>query len=444
MIISWVSEHRTREFEGRAYAAAKLACHGYASLVGRRPGLRRFVEWTGLRTFVVEKSNHNHQDQTFLNDTLRKGGKLAILDEEGGIYPPGDHLARIVKSRLPLVHGPLWDFWVWGERQYAVARKEANPDSVEKVQLTGNPRFDLCKPEAQDLLRKLYPSSSSKRGILVATTFAKYNNHVYLTDGTSPFPQDRIDRTERLFHKFQELVSFLSGRFEDVPITVRPHPGEKLETYRGKFADLPNVTVSREGSIAGALASADVQIHHDCTTGIEAAIAGIRPISYAPEGHPPYAQHLPIEVSDVCADPEEIATLVEDRLATGRSTETFSHADVNQVIANLAGTFEDRVLPLMREYAKPQTPEIRDLGFLCSRIDSIDRKIGIKERIAIAMAKKSDQAVAIRNREKFPPLSEDYVRNLDAVFSSSLGDEYRPRVTKVGKFAVLIMPEEVA
>jgi hypothetical protein len=60
-------------------------------------------------------------------------------------------------------------------------------------------------------------------------------------------------------------------------MVLRPHPSESLEFYRLAFTYFKNVVVTNEGSVLKWIRSADLVVHSNCTTGIEAVLAG-RPV----------------------------------------------------------------------------------------------------------------------------------------------------------------------
>src|SRR5262245_58913423 len=70
-----------------------------------------------------------------------------------------------------------------------------------------------------------------------------------------------------------ELVRLARARPGD-RFVVRPHPFERADVYRERFADLPNVVVDPAGEVMPALAAARAVIHVNCGTSVEAIMIG--------------------------------------------------------------------------------------------------------------------------------------------------------------------------
>jgi hypothetical protein len=81
-------------------------------------------------------------------------------------------------------------------------------------------------------------------------------------------------------HDFADLVFLIkevAANFPQYTVVVRPHPSESLTFYSCAFSSFKNVIVSRDESALPWIRSADLVIHSNCTTGIEAILAG-RPV----------------------------------------------------------------------------------------------------------------------------------------------------------------------
>ena len=72
------------------------------------------------------------------------------------------------------------------------------------------------------------------------------------------------------------MVRVLSQQHRDHQIIIRPHPSESHDPWRQLAAELPNVSVVYEGNVAEWLLAAELLIHNNCTTGVEAYLLGRR------------------------------------------------------------------------------------------------------------------------------------------------------------------------
>jgi hypothetical protein len=63
---------------------------------------------------------------------------------------------------------------------------------------------------------------------------------------------------------------------------LRPHPSEDPGYYEAALAPFANVVVIREGSVLKWIRAADLVVHSNCTTGIEAILAGRPAVNFLP------------------------------------------------------------------------------------------------------------------------------------------------------------------
>ena len=73
------------------------------------------------------------------------------------------------------------------------------------------------------------------------------------------------------FKAAPELAIRLAREFKDHTIILRPHPSERLASYADRLQNEERVKVLLEGAAAPWILAADLLIHTDCTTGIEAS-----------------------------------------------------------------------------------------------------------------------------------------------------------------------------
>jgi hypothetical protein len=79
------------------------------------------------------------------------------------------------------------------------------------------------------------------------------------------------------FADFVVLTKELALNFPQYTVVLRPHPSENLTFYEQAFASFKNVAVTRDDSVLPWIRAADLVVHSNCTTGIEAVLAG-RPV----------------------------------------------------------------------------------------------------------------------------------------------------------------------
>ena len=160
------------------------------------------------------------------------------------------------------------------------------------------------------------------------------------TDEREAFWRRYIRLNKEVFPCFQKLLPLLSKEFSEHTIIVRPHPAENHAPWVEKAKDLLNVQVLFEGSVNEWLLAADVMIHNNCTTGVEAFLLERPVISYRPFKDEAAEDKLPNEVSFQVECEEELLTVIR-RFTGGKTVSRDERRQqerfARQYIANLDG-----------------------------------------------------------------------------------------------------------
>ncbi len=98
----------------------------------------------------------------------------------------------------------------------------------------------------------------------------------------------------------------MAARFPDINFVLRPHPDENTTVYNNAFDGIHNLHVVGAGSVHPWIKASLAVIHHDCTTGLEAVMAGKPTISFVPRTHESITAWLPIYVSINCKTSTEV------------------------------------------------------------------------------------------------------------------------------------------
>jgi surface carbohydrate biosynthesis protein len=399
MIVCWITETRVRDFEPRLLAACQLTELGFTSLVGRRESIKRWALRSGIPLVWIDKSIGGLLPAEE-EEITSAGGFGICLDEEGGIYPEQGYDEAIAARFLSAYFSPRQRYWAWGERQ-ASSMMKLGFISAGKVAVVGNPRFDHCKEEMAGFHMALDPELSDLRPyILINTKFTPSNSNMLKGKVLPGWQSEKVAQCHRDLASYLTLIDNLSDRVPDLNILIRPHPVEIAATYRDKFAGHRNVFIDNgKRPIARSSCLAEAVIHMDCTTAIEALLAGHPPISYLPSGVPIRAQTLPIEISDVAYSEEEAFALI-DRRRGGEEADARRERALDQcepVIANVRGVFFDRVRSAFEVIGSRS-------GFRRDEIEPLGRddqrriaKVWAKQKLLRLVGKK------LMKEPKFPP-----------------------------------------
>lgn len=311
-------ENYVREYYGKFLLSAVAAERGWRAIIGYKGYVRHNLP--DIKGVIIEMSMKSNKN---VSNYLGLGWRVCAWDEEGLLYTDRNVYAH---RRLNDEALRKLDFvFLWGRNQHADVIDHIN-GIEDKLIVTGNPRFDLLRPDLREFFSPDATAIKRKYGkyILVNTTFGDVNhyfgreyNFKILKDAgkltTEEQVSDQIIREkykEQLFRAFIEMLPALSTHFPEYKIIIRPHPSENFETWRSAAKGLPNVSMIHEGDSIPWLLGAEAVIHNSCTTGVQAYLLGRPVISYRPVQSDKYDMYLPNALSDQAQDIDQLITLV--------------------------------------------------------------------------------------------------------------------------------------
>lgn len=317
-------ENFVREFYAKFLLAALAAEQGWASLIAYKGFLRFHLP--PVKGVIVEMNLTNGDRMQGYADLC---WKVCAWDEEGLLYINAqDYVHRRINPEALKLSDQVY---LWGEHQRRDIQDHI-PWTAENLIVTGNPRFDLLRPE----LRKFYAPAVDTlqnqygRYILVNTTFGDvnhyfgrdYNTRILNEAGKLSTPGQQQDQAareaykENLMHAFMDMLPALSTDFPRHTIIIRPHPAENFETWRAAAQDLPNVRMVHEGDPIPWLLGAEAVIHNSCTTGVQAYLLGRPVIAYRPLESERYDMFLPNALSLQARDTRQLAAMIHAALVS--------------------------------------------------------------------------------------------------------------------------------
>ena len=298
-------EIAARELDSKLVMASALAKQGCRSIVGHKEVIReiarnsRNVVWQGKSIFS-SRSDEHIADRLISNDSV-----IMYISDEGAMHQADawveqtlqKHCVNLLRTR------EVGRLCVWGARQMDTIAKHA-PELQRVLAVTGSARFDLCLPEYSWVTENHVQELSDEIGpyILVCTRFGAIahakgmgapfqnrlnNNFKNLTTDSerktainqwfNKWRQDTLD-----FAEFITLIKQLAQSCPDYRILLRPHPSESVDFYNSAFSSIKNVAVKREGNVLPWIRGAALVLHSNCTTGIEAVLAGRPTVNFLP------------------------------------------------------------------------------------------------------------------------------------------------------------------
>jgi surface carbohydrate biosynthesis protein len=314
---------KPREFDGAAILAFEAAERGWGVILSKKhPKEPQFPP-----SVVLEKaiSPGKREDITAL---VASGQRVTALCEEGLIYSSVEEYGRRRIDRRAFDSLDLFFSWGPSHTRDLVERLGCDPG---KIRATGNPRFDLHRPELRGIYHQKVHHIKRRHGpyILITTKFSRYNSistnfeekvtSAWQAGILSDPEHEREMRDLREFHrvgfeKFVQLTHELSQCHPDITIVVRPHPSENHDRWKACTAGLSNVRITFEGNVIEWILGSEISVHNNCTTGVEAYFLGKPTISYRPITDERFDMHLPNSLSTQTFDLEQTCELVSAAL----------------------------------------------------------------------------------------------------------------------------------
>lgn len=312
-------ETKVREYHGKLFFSCVAAERGYEVVLGYQKTLMKWIHAYGHGTYI-DKSMTEGKVPWF--DRCRAmGNRVAAWDEEGLVFL---NIDTFKKMRL---HGPafhqLSQHYCWGPLQYE-AVCERFPDDTEKVEVTGNSRFDTLRPELRTVYQKRVQELKNEFGriLLINTNFAFANHFRGLAaiqhqlaryeEADEPGFFDNWRKIhEQALESFQEAIPLLREKYPDHTIIIRPHPSEGHEVWNTLADRLSDTHVRTDGNVVEWILASDALVHFSCTTGIEAFVLGVPAIAYRKVHHELYEQPLPTALSYSAFSEEELLSTLD-------------------------------------------------------------------------------------------------------------------------------------
>jgi surface carbohydrate biosynthesis protein len=253
------------------------------------------------------------------------GIAVIVMDTEGGVLSDEGSDAPENWARLFKQNGLdrcVDRYLFWGSRvRHAFAAADALPP--DRLLVTGCPRYDFCHSRWSWLLD--YPM----RGfVLVNTNFSAINPQftrsaddeleVFTRTGWSrEYTLALFDEMRAVFPRYLDAIAGIARRNPQRKLVVRPHPFERTDVYRLRYAEFENVTVDAAGSVLDVLNAADCMVHLNCGSAVETVLLGKTPISLEFLNSARMRSHasLPSSISCHAHDEADLDSLIDSPAA---------------------------------------------------------------------------------------------------------------------------------
>lgn len=292
-------EIKTRELEARTLLALSAAERGHDVLLGdvRTHLAARPTDFAPC-VFHDKSLTPSANKRRFFSLLQSHGSLLTSQDEEHWLNLPSfdvPGVRRFSSDTLALAARAF----AWGEHERA-ALASLYPEHEERIVASGSPRVDLWRPELRGyhVARPLPGIAEGQPFILISSNFSfvldvnpfwvrmrDKRRHFDGLDDDFEFDRYRATADKLLvLREFVRAVRHLATTRPELLVVVRPHPIETEGAWEDLIGPVPNVLVTREGSLNAWIRRASVVVQNACTSGWEATVSGTPLIAFHPNG----------------------------------------------------------------------------------------------------------------------------------------------------------------
>ena len=310
-------ELKGRDLASRLLIADSLVERGYAVVVGQQWGI--FSNLRACPKGVILFKTANKAQAEWMAEARNQGHVVVASDEECLASSPTDYARLTHPDAARACHT-----YLALNELHATAIKEAYPEADGKIVIAGNARIDI--------LRSLQPPRPIVNPyVLVNTSFGRLNHvsgsvqaaiDLWIGSGghevdseTERMVRDRLSFEERALAETLAVIKWVLENTR-IQVVIRPHPAERHETWPERYGDNQRVRIVTQSDPAPWMKHAEIIIHSESTTGVEAAVMGRRALNLSPVSS--WADRLIVSQVNVTArSAAEATSIIETTLQTG-------------------------------------------------------------------------------------------------------------------------------
>lgn len=318
-------EIASRELDSRLLVAALALSRGFEVVIGQKWLIERNVE--AMPAGIYLSKTLTQRDAKTLARAKERGYLVAAIDEEmPGLVTQPDELRWMSDDAVDVTDR----IFIAGAHNSNSVRQRF-PQARERIVTATNPRWDLLRPGMRDFYEREAQELRDKYG-----RFILINTNLGFTNSEKGNAEDLINEQERLGKLSMadpKHVAFVNGilameaanratilrlidelpkKFPDRRIVLRPHPSERLDTWRQQVDGHAVVDVIRDGPAIPWILASDVLVHTNCTTGVEAAALDTPAICVLPTDTATNNRYLSNRVNPVARNVEEALAYIAD------------------------------------------------------------------------------------------------------------------------------------
>ncbi len=242
--------------------------------------------------FHTKSLAHGMKKRVFHNSLKKKNFLLTSIDEEASLM--NEDLTSFIETRFNTEDLDIIDkVFCWGQHDHELLKKKF-PIHQSKFVLSGSPRMDLSNFFFKSFWNHQKKNDNDNQ-ILLALNFPVVNGYIrkdkiynemkrqgYFERSKLKEKQylEYIEDSKESFLAFEDLINYLSKELKNYKFIVRPHPMEKIDTWKELLSKSNNVEISNNNDINYDLMRSKVIIHNGCTTAFQAALLDVPILSF--------------------------------------------------------------------------------------------------------------------------------------------------------------------
>jgi surface carbohydrate biosynthesis protein len=422
-------EIAARELDSRLLISLFAVKEGLEVVIGPKWLLQKNVKWVPKGFWIFKTLTPG--DAKYMRRAQKVGHQIGAIDEEMPGLGESSHQLRWVDQSAV----QLSDTIFCQGKQHQDVLKKAYPEKAERLIITGNPRWDLLRPELRELFSEEVKAITSRLGriILINTNAGLINSakksfdghvkdsardgrlNLNLEEDRCYVDDDRAFQTANLTAT-PPLARRLSKEFPEYTVVLRPHPNEDVHFYETALKDISNVKIIREGSVVSWLLASDALIHTGCTTASEAFALGKPAISFETKPSPFHNYLLSGAFSTITKDENDLIERLKATLSgvINKSEEDKRKGTFTNFFASQSGTFA----------AQKIAHYIAHSVDICTRERSQTWKRGILFR--------KKWWPSAHQRRMFPLITADEIKERLQTLAGPLGSDPIPHIDQLG------------
>ena len=275
-------ELKSRDLDSRLLIARHLLQKGISVVVGQQWSMVENIETSPSGVFLFKTAN---KIQTVNIERAKRRHRVVAMDEEALAICDPMHLRMIVDPNAI----SLADLFLYHSAEHRSALAGDGP-------IVGSPRLDLLQSERALFDAETAKCKSAGPYSLLNTNFALVNSvwgapqnvvkiatqawhlgHISESEAREFF-QSWIDTESANMKLLVEVLQWLSSHRQGRRIVVRPHPAENAAAW----SNVPGVEVVAGTNPIPWILGADLTLHCNSTTGLEASYLGCHALNVNP------------------------------------------------------------------------------------------------------------------------------------------------------------------